>query len=228
MPEAPRRPGLGAPMLRMQRADEERRLLGVHELGENDRAVLRAKQLDEGADTGNRFPSWRHLHRFAGLDEPTLHVDDQECRAGGAERQDLVEHCAPVAVSGHGRSLPWRRVEGAPQVAQHRFLAVRDLHHVEPAADVVEAAPLQIAVGETHEAALLLPGDGSRGRVIPTPPSRLHLDEHPDVTVATDEIDLTAGKAHVALDHPQPRPLQRDSGASLPVGPNRASRVHVL
>jgi len=85
-------------------------------------------------------------------------------------------------------------------------------HDVEAAAHTVEAARLQIMLGEAGEPALLVPGDCRGGSVAPRRPPAFDLDEHDDTGVAADEVDLALAEAHVAIGHGEPGPLEETRG----------------
>src|SRR5213596_314436 len=93
-------------------------------------------------------------------------------------------------------------VEGGGQVADvdRAVVAHADGDHVEPASDVAEALPLEVVLGEAHEAPALPPFDRRRRGVAPARLTALHLDEHPCAPVAADQVELAAREPHVPLD----------------------------
>src|SRR5712692_9548577 len=93
-------------------------------------------------------------------------------------------------------------VEGRREVA-HREPAVileGDGDHVETAAHVAEALPLEVLLGEADEAPSLPPLHSGARAVVPARAPALHLDEDPGVAVAADEVELALPEPHVALD----------------------------
>src|ERR1700694_1137489 len=68
----------------------------------------------------------------------------------------------------------------------------------------MEPARLQIVLAQTNEPPPLLPRHRVARPFAPVRAPALDLDEHHDVVVAADEIDLALAKAHVALPHGEP------------------------
>src|SRR5712692_4016373 len=93
-------------------------------------------------------------------------------------------------------------VEGRREVAHVELAGVveGDGHHVEAAADVAEALPLEVLLGEPDEPPPLPPLDRGARPVVPARLAALDLDEHPGVAVAADEVELALAEPHVALD----------------------------
>src|SRR5262249_58516220 len=75
----------GAPMLRMQVADEQGERLGVGELGVDDEETVAAEESEEGLDLRHDVASGGHLHGLAQVEEGPLHVDDEEGRSCWSE-----------------------------------------------------------------------------------------------------------------------------------------------
>src|SRR5207244_11463304 len=136
----------------------------------------------------------------------TVGLEDH-CELVTAERpfgEDVDLHEAILAILGHAASLPRGCVEGAAQVAQRRLSDVeRDLHDVEPNANVTQPVRFQVELREHDETALLVPRDRGGRTGVPSGSPSLYFNEHPHVAVATHEVDLAAAEAHVALDHAQ-------------------------
>src|SRR2546422_1055851 len=99
--------------------------------------------------------------------------------------------------------MTWVDEERAGEVTHHRGGVVADGHghDVEATGRIPEALPLEVVLGEAHEALPLREGDGGAGRLAPPRVTALHLHEHPHAALAADEIDLTLGEPHVARDH---------------------------
>src|SRR5256885_3934630 len=108
-------------------------------------------------------------------------------------------------------------VEGGGDVADALAAVVveRDGHDVEAAADVAQAPPLQILLGEPDEAPPLPPLDRRAGAVVPARPPALHLDEDPDVALAADQVELTLPEPDVALDDDEAGALEATRGGLL-------------
>src|SRR5687767_881448 len=118
-------------------------------------------------------------------------------------------------------------VEGGPQVPNVAGAVVGDgdAHHVEAAAGVRQAPPLEIVLRQAREPPLLVPRHGLRGRVAPARVATLDLDEDDHGAVTAHEIDLAVHEAHVALDHAEPRRLQELRGRFFRFLSERASPV---
>src|SRR3990167_5793102 len=82
--------------LGVEAADQERRRLGVGELGEGDGQALAPEKLEQRTDHGHGLARRRHLHRLARVEEAALHVHDEQRRASRLERQLALERLAPV------------------------------------------------------------------------------------------------------------------------------------
>src|SRR5207244_6814093 len=93
-------------------------------------------------------------------------------------------------------------VEGGADVAEvgGAIVTYGDGEDVEAAGDLAETLPLEVVLGEADEAPPLPPLDRGRWGVAPARLAALHLDEHPDATVAADEVELAVREPHVALD----------------------------
>src|SRR5207253_10393128 len=72
---------------------------------------LGPKDVEEAANDGHARARGRHFHRLAGLDEATLHVDDEQGGASGLEGEHALE--GRRAVSAHARSAWPRLLPGA-------------------------------------------------------------------------------------------------------------------
>src|SRR6266508_2311458 len=96
--------------------------------------------------------------------------------------------------------LPRLPLECTAQVPDRRGVAAgseRHVHDVEAAARLAETTPLEVVAREQGQAPALGGGDGRAGRISPARAARLHLDEHPHVAVAADEIELAESRADV-------------------------------
>lgn len=137
-----------------------------------------------------------------------------------SERQDatrLNPSCDTIRCHASVASDHSRRVERRGEVphAEPAGVVEGDGHHVEAAADVAEAFPLEVLLGQADEAAPLPPLDRGPRAVVPARAPALHLDEDPDVAVAADEVELALAEPHVALDDDEARALDVARGRAL-------------
>jgi hypothetical protein len=126
-----------------------------------------------------------------------------------------------------GIALVSGRVERRPHVANVENAARVDgyRHDVEATAHAVQVPPLEIVLGQTREASLLVPGDGGRRRLVPAGATTLDLDEDDHAFVAAHEIDLALAKADIPLDHGETGAFERPGGFGFSRLPEAASIV---
>src|SRR5260370_19466958 len=96
----------------------------------------------------------------------------------------------PACVEGRGGGA-----HGEPAVIREG-----DGDHVEAAAAVAEALPLEVLLGEPDEPPPLPPLDRGARPVVPARPAALYLDEDQRVAVAAHEVELALAEPHVAVD----------------------------
>src|SRR5437773_8488402 len=118
-------------------------------------------------------------------------------------------------------------VEGGGKVADigRAVVAHGDGDHVEAAGHLAEALPLEVVLGEAHETPPLPPLDRCRWGVPPARLAALHLDEHPGAAVTADQVELTEGEPHVALDDDEARAHEKGGGRLFRSAPERLAWV---
>src|ERR1700730_15587726 len=94
--EAGRGARRGAPVLRVELADQERSGGRGGELGEAHRQALLAEDGEQLLDPRQRLAGRRYLHDLALFHEPALHVDDEERGAARLEGQGAGARLLPI------------------------------------------------------------------------------------------------------------------------------------
>ena len=102
----------------------------------------------------------------------------------------------------------------------------RDGHHVEAAADLAEAFPLEVVLRQPSQPTLLFSGHCRLGRISLALASGFHLDENQCGAVARDQIDLAEARPHVPIEDHQALLLKEARSLLLASSADRPPRVH--
>ena len=81
----------------MERADEQGGAFRIDELGEDHGKSLPAEHAHQLLQPRHDVARRRHFHRLARIEEGPLHVDHEQRRAAGDQREGLLERGAPVS-----------------------------------------------------------------------------------------------------------------------------------